>query len=173
MLGVAPEAGAEPPDQGNAAEPATSTGLTYPEAVPLPLRLLLGAVLVLVGVGLLTIAVLGARATLRRNRFVGVRTVATLDSDLAFAHAHRVAAPLLGAAGAVGVAGGATVLAGGPAATTVTVLVLAGIGVLVLAGAGGALGDRAAASLAEPVAEPGACAGVCQGCELVAGCRPA
>jgi hypothetical protein len=93
-----------------------------------------------------------------------------LASDEAFTVANRVAAAPLGAAGAVALLSGAVVLAGGPAAVTWTVLVVAAAGVLGLTGLGGALGDRAAARLPAP---PSGCAGTCAGCDLVAGCRPA
>ena len=35
------------------------------------------------------VGVLGAGSRLRRNRWIGIRTAATLRSDAAFAHAHR------------------------------------------------------------------------------------
>ena len=103
-----------------------------------------------------------------------MRTRRTLASDEAFVLANRVAAAPLGAAGAVALLGGAAavagVLAGGPAAVTWTVLVVATAGMLGLTGVGGALGDRAVARM--PVPES-ACAGTCAGCDLVAGCRSA
>ncbi len=139
--------------------------------MPLLVRLPLGALLVLVGVALLTVAVLGARGWLPRNRWAGVRTTATLRSDTAFALANRVAAAPVGAAGAVAVVGGAVV----PFATGAPVLVVLGVtvvGLLALAGAGGMLGDRAAQRVPAE-APPAACAGTCAGCDLVAGCRPA
>jgi hypothetical protein len=132
-------------------------------------RLVVGAALLLAAVALLTVAVLGARGRLRRNPVAGVRTRQTLASDEAFALANRVAAAPLGAAGVVALLGGAAVLAGGPAALTWTVLVVSTAGMLGLTGLGGALGDRAAARVAAPES---ACAGVCLGCDLVAGCRP-
>ena len=46
----------------------------------------------LAGVLLVTVAVLGARGRLPRNRWIGVRTPVTLASDAAFALANRVAA---------------------------------------------------------------------------------
>lgn len=143
--------------------------VAYPEVVPLPVRLVLGALLVLAGGALLVIALLGARERLPRNRYAGVRTAATLSSDAAFVRANRVAAPLCAAAGVVGTAGGAVVLAGGPLAVTVVVLALTAVGVLVLAGLGGALGDRAAAAVGPA---PSACTGSCAGCDLVEGCTP-
>jgi hypothetical protein len=143
--------------------------LTYAGPVSSIPRLVVGAALLLAAVALLTVAVLGARGRLRRNPVAGVRTRRTLASDEAFALANRVAAAPLGAAGVVALLGGAAVLAGGPAALTWTVLVVSTAGMLGLTGLGGALGDRAAARVAAPES---ACAGVCLGCDLVAGCRP-
>ncbi len=139
--------------------------------MPLFVRLPLGALLVLAGVALLTIAVLGARGRLPRNRWAGVRTAATLRSDAAFALANRVAAAPVGAAGAVAAVGGAVVAAGTGAVPPV-VLGVTVVGLLVLAGLGGMLGDRAAQRV-PAAAPPAACAGTCAGCDLVAGCRPA
>lgn len=136
-------------------------------------RLVLGCALLLAAVALLVVAVLGARGRLRRNPWAGVRTGRTLASDEAFTLANRVAAAPLGAAGAVALLGGAVVVAGGPAAVTWTVLLVATVGMLGLTGIGGALGDRAVARMPVPEAPAGACAGVCAGCDLVAGCRPA
>jgi hypothetical protein len=133
-------------------------------------RLVLGAALLLAAVVLLTVAVLGARGGLRRNPWVGVRTRRTLASDEAFALANKVAAAPIGGAGVVALLGGGAVLAGGPAAVTWTVLLVATSGMLGLTGLGGALGDRAAARMPAPAS---ACAGTCAGCDLVTGCRPA
>jgi len=134
-------------------------------------RLVLGCALLLAAAALLVVAVLGARGRLRRNRWAGVRTRRTLASDEAFTLANRVAAAPLGAAGAVALLGGAVVVAGGPAAVTWTVLLVATAGMLGLTGVGGALGERAVARM-QVAADPGACAGTCAGCDLVAGCRP-
>lgn len=134
------------------------------------LRLTIGSVLVLAGAALLVVAVLGARTRLRRNRWAGVRTRATMRSDAAFALAHRAAAVPLGAAGAVGVLGGGVLLAGADGPLAGVVLVVALVGLLSLAGFGGIVGDRAAAA-APPTPAGSACAGPCTGCDLVAGCR--
>jgi len=139
--------------------------------VPAPLALVLGLLLALAGVALITVAVLGGCSRLRRNRFAGVRTSATLASDEAFVLANRVAAAPIGAAGSIALVGGAVLLAGGPDAVLWTAVVICLLGALVLTGVGGALGDRAAARLAPAVTEAG-CAGACAGCDLVAGCRP-
>jgi len=133
-------------------------------------RLVLGCALLLAAATLLAVAVLGARGRLPRNPWAGVRTRRTLASDEAFVLANRVAAAPLGAAGAVALVGGAVVAAGGPAAVTWTVLVVATAGMLGLTGVGGALGDRAVVRMPAPES---ACAGTCAGCDLVAGCRSA
>lgn len=140
--------------------------------MPLPIRLVLGVLLVVVGLALLALGVLGSRERVRRNRWAGVRTPATLRSEDAFALANRVAAAPLGAAGAVAVAGGATLLAGASGALAWVVLAMSAVGSVVLGAVGGLAGDRAAAALPAPAPVPSACAGACAGCDLVAGCRP-
>ena len=166
------EAAHGPRSQGNAGVDRAAPGLTYPGQVPTAVRLVLGCALLLAAAALLAVAVLGARGRLRRNRWAGVRTRRTLASDEAFVLANRVAAAPLGAAGGVALLGGAVIVAGGPAAVTWTVLVVATAGMLGLTGVGGALGERAVARM--PAPDPAnACAGACAGCDLVAGCRPA
>ncbi|MBA3905314.1 MAG: SdpI family protein, partial [Pseudonocardiales bacterium] len=71
---------------------------------------MLGSLLVLAGLALVVVAVLGARAALRRNRWVGIRTPATLASETQFVAGNRAAAMPVGAAGAVAVVGGAVLL---------------------------------------------------------------
>lgn len=137
--------------------------------MPLLLRIPLGSLLVLVGVALLVIAVLAHRRRLPRNRFAGVRTAATLRSDEAFARGNRAAAPLLAAAGTVGVVTGCAVLAGGPPPAVWTVFALGFLGTVVLTGIGGVVGDRIA--VATPGATTAGCAGGCPGCDRAAGCR--
>jgi hypothetical protein len=141
--------------------------------VPLPIRLTLGALLVLLGAALLTIAVLGLRRKLRRNRWAGVRTAASLRSDAAFAVANQVAAAPLGAASAVSVAGGGALLAGATGLLGWTLVVVSGVAAFVLIGVGGVAGDRAAAAVPPPESGPSGCGGTCAGCDLVAGCRTA
>ena len=135
-------------------------------------RLVIAALLVLAGLVLLAVAVLGARGRLRRNRWIGVRTAETLASDAAFALANRVAAAPLGAAGAVALVGGVVLLAGPVGAVAVVVLAVSVVGTLVLGAFGGMVGQRAAAALPVAPPAPAPCAGVCAGCDLVAGCRP-
>jgi hypothetical protein len=144
--------------------------------VPATLRLVLGVLFVLAGVALVTVAVLGARSMLPRNRWAGVRTAATLESAPAWVSANRVAAPPLAAAGAVCLFAGVVLLAGPAAVLGWIVTAIAAVGSLVLAGIGGALGDRAGRSeTATRAAESadGGCTGSCAGCDLVAGCRTA
>jgi hypothetical protein len=142
--------------------------------VPLSLRLVLGALLVLLGAVLVAVAVLGARRRLPRNRWAGVRTTASVRSDAAFAIANQVAAAPLGAAGAVAVAGGAALLVGAPGVLGWTLLLVSLVAVAVLTGVGGVAGDRAAAAVPPPPEfAPSVCGGACAGCDLVAGCRSA
>jgi SdpI/YfhL protein family len=140
--------------------------------VPPTLRLILGAVLVAVGAVLVVTAVLGARSRLRRNRWVGVRTAATLASDAAFTAANRAGALPSGAAGVIALAGGAALLGGTAGALGWVLLAISVVGTGVLAGVGGLVGDRAAAGVVPPSPFSAACAGTCAGCDLVAGCRP-
>jgi hypothetical protein len=146
--------------------------LAYAGAVPLTLRLILGAVLVAVGAALVVTAVLGARSRLRRNRWVGIRTAATLATEAAFAAGNRAGAVPAAAAGAVALMGGATLLGGAGGVLGWIVLGISVIGTGVLAGVGGLVGDRAAAGVAPTSPFSAACAGTCAGCDLVAGCRP-
>ena len=141
--------------------------------MPTTLRLILGAVLVAVGAALLVTAVLGARSRLRRNRWVGVRTAATLASEAAFTAGNQAGALPAAAAGAVAVAGGAALLGGADGALGWVLLAISVVGTGVLAGVGGLVGDRAAAAVVPPSPFAAACAGTCAGCDLVAGCRPA
>ena len=142
--------------------------------MPVSLRLIAAALLVLVGATLLTVGVLGARSRLPRNRWVGIRTPATLRSEPAFTLAHRVGAVPAAAAGVIALVGGALLLAGSDApALDWVLLTVSVLGSLGLAGFAGRVGDRAAATLsAAAAAEPvPTCAGSCPGCDLVAGCR--
>jgi hypothetical protein len=136
-------------------------------------RLILATLLVLVGAVLVVVAVLGARSRLRRNRWIGVRTPATLASDAAFAAANRAGAAPAGAAGAVALVGGAVLFSGADGVLGWVVLSISLVGTVVLAGVGGMVGDRTGAALVPPSPFAAACAGTCAGCDLVAGCRPA
>ncbi len=136
------------------------------------LRLILATLLVLVGTVFVVVAVLGARSRLRRNRWIGVRTPATLASEPAFATGNSAAAAPAGAAGAIAVVGGAVLFSGADGVLGWVVLGVSLVGTVVLAGVGGLVGDRAAAAVAPPSPFSAACAGTCAGCDLVVGCRP-
>jgi uncharacterized membrane protein len=141
--------------------------------VPVTARLVVGCLLVLAGLALVVVAVLGARATLRRNRWVGVRTPATLASETQFVAGNRAAAVPVGAAGVVALVGGAVLLAGAGAALDWVVLAVSLLGVVGLSVVGGLVGERAAALTPAPAPFTATCGGACAGCDLVAGCRDA
>jgi|GEM_PF-2014781 len=114
---------------------------------------------ILAGLLLGAVGLLGWRGALRRNRFVGVRTEATLTSEDAFRFGNRVAAPPLLAAAAVAVLGGGAALGARSAAAFAVVLTIVLAGAAGLTLAAGVLGSRAAALLT-----PAAGAGRCGGC---------
>lgn len=130
----------------------------------------LGMVLLVAGVALLAIGVLGWLQRLPRNRFVGIRTPATLRSDVAFSMANRVAAPPILAAAVVCTAAGALALASVGAMLAVIVSVAA-LGALTLMVAGGLLGHRVAVAMTP--ARPAGCAGCACGTEQRCRSHPA
>jgi len=135
--------------------------------VPATVPLVLGSLLVLVGLALVVAAVLGARSVLRRNRWVGVRTAATLASETQFVAGNRAAAMPVGAGGAVAAVGGAFLLLDGNwVIPTISVLGLVGFTVL-----GGLVGNRAAELTPAPAPFAATCGGACAGCDLIEGCR--
>jgi hypothetical protein len=138
--------------------------------VPVTARLIVGSLFVLAGLALVVVAVLGARATLRRNRWVGVRTPATLASETQFVAGNRAAAVPVGAAGIVALVGGAVLIAGAGAALDWVVLAVSLLGVVGLTVVGGLVGDRAAALTPAPAPFAATCGGACAGCDLVEGC---
>jgi hypothetical protein len=140
--------------------------------VPVTVRLAVGSLLVLVGLALVVVAVLGARSVLRRNRWVGVRTTATLASETQFVAGNRAAAVPVGAAGVVATVGGAFLLVDDGAVLNWVVLTISLLGVLGMTVVGGLVGDRAAASTPAPAPFAASCGGACAGCDLIEGCRP-
>lgn len=136
-------------------------------------RLVVGSLFVLAGLALVVVAVLGARAALRRNRWVGVRTPATLATETQFVAGNRAAAVPVGAAGVVALVGGAVLLAGAGAGLDWVVLAVSLLGVAGLTVVGGLVGDRAAALTPAPAPFAATCGGACAGCDLVSGCRDA
>lgn len=136
-------------------------------------RLVVGSLFVLAGLALVVVAVLGARAALRRNRWVGVRTPATLATETQFVAGNRAAAVPVGSAGVVALVGGAVLLAGAGAGLDWVVLAVSLLGVAGLTVVGGLVGDRAAALTPAPAPFAATCGGACAGCDLVSGCRDA
>jgi hypothetical protein len=140
--------------------------------VPVTVRLVVGSLLVLVGLALVATAVLGARSVLRRNRWVGVRTAATLASETQFVAGNRAAAAPVGAAGVIAVVGGAFLLVDDGAVLNGVVLTISLVGTLGMTLFGGLVGDRAAALTPAPAPFAASCGGACAGCDLIEGCRP-
>lgn len=141
--------------------------------MPVTVRLVVGSLLVLVGLALLVVAALGARSVLRRNRWVGVRTQATLASETQFVAANRAAAVPVGAAGLVAAVGGAFLLVDDGAVLNWVVLTISLLGVLGMTIVGGLVGERAAALTPAPAPFAASCGGACAGCDLIEGCRGA
>jgi hypothetical protein len=128
---------------------------------------LVALVPLVVGLIVATVGVLGFRERLPRNRFVGVRTPATLRDDETFRVGNKVAGLPIAVGGGVGIVGGVVGLAlTGIAAVVVMVLALLGLGAI--AAAGGVLGHRAAEAVPAPEpALPAGCKGCqCGGCEI-------
>ena len=141
--------------------------------MPVTVRLAVGSVLALVGLAQVVVAALGARSVLRRNRWVGVRTPATLASETQFVAANRAAAVPVGAAGVVAAVGGAFLLVDDGAVLNWVVLTISLLGVLGMTVVGGLVGDRAAALTPAPAPFAASCGGACAGCDLIEGCRDA
>lgn len=136
-----------------------------PVAFTLPIVVLL---LVLAGLAYVT-ARRGWARTLRRDGRLGVHTRAASMSDDAFAVANRVAAPVVGGAGAIAVVL-AILVAVLPLATVGTVIigVLGLLAILVLFMVGGVLGEQAARTLPMPARRPKP-SGACDGCACGSG----
>ncbi|HEU5473107.1 MAG TPA: SdpI family protein [Actinophytocola sp.] len=125
------------------------------------------------GLAVAVVGLLGSRQRLSRNRFVGVRTAASMRSDAAFRLANRVAGPPTVVAGLVGVlAGVAALLVPGTAAVLACVL-LGLAGMIGIATGAGVLGHRAALAVPEPEpARPAGCSGcACGNCVLTSSSR--
>lgn len=114
-----------------------------------------GAALVLLGWSCL-------RGKLPPNRYVGIRTVATLRSDLAFETGNRAAGPALVAAGAVALLSGVSLPLLPSPGSVALVTAIGGIGGFALMTVGGVAGHRAAEAL--PDSAPSGCAGCTGGC---------
>lgn len=118
----------------------------------------------LCGLLLVVTGYLGWRERLRRNRFAGVRTSATMRDDEAFRLANRVAGLPVLVAGLVGVVTGVLTLLMDTDGAAVTTVIVGLLGLVVIASAGGLLGHRAAAASARASGpSSGGCAS-CVGC---------
>jgi hypothetical protein len=133
--------------------------------VAVVLRIVFLVVLVALGAALVLVGVLGWRERLARSGRLGVRTPAALRSDEAFRLANRVAGLPVLVAGVVAILGGVAAF-GLPAPVPSTVVALiALVGAVLVARAGGMAGDRAAVILPARAATPAGCAGcACGGC---------
>ena len=145
-------------------------GLVRPRSDDRPtlggVNIVLPVVLGLIGVAFATIGFLGMRGRLHRNRFFGVRTKATLRDDETFALANKIAAVPNAAAGAIALVAGVAA-AVNPALSLVIGLVGL-VGSIVVAGAGGVLGHRAAEAMPEQApAGCGGCACAGGGCGVL------
>ncbi|MFR9730577.1 SdpI family protein [Saccharopolyspora sp. MS10] len=127
-------------------------------------QMILGALLVLLGAALVFIGWRGLRSQLPPNRYVGVRTPATLRSEEAFELGNRVASPAMLAGGAVAVLAGVSEPLLSTVASSVVVAVLGILGAFALMVVGGVLGNRAAEAMPAPAtAGCGGCPGGCCG----------
>lgn len=134
---------------------------SYPVAVLDTIGFPLAVLLLLAAAALAAIAVLALTGRLQRNRWAGVRSPATMASSQAFALGNRVAAlPMLAGAALLVLAALAVATFSGAVVLVAVLLCVAGAIALVVAG--GALGNRAAAS----ACAPDRCAD-CTGCELM------
>lgn len=124
--------------------------------------------LVAAGAALLLLGWSSLQGKLPPNRYVGVRTVATLRSDQAFQIGNRVAGPGLVAAGAVALLTGASLPLLPSPGSVVLVAAIGGVGAFTLMTVGGVAGHRAAAALPEPA--PAGCAGCTGGCSSLTRC---
>ncbi|MBB4969317.1 SdpI family protein [Saccharothrix violaceirubra] len=130
------------------------------------MNIVLLVVSALVGAAFVAIGALGLRGLLHRNRFFGVRTKATLRDDETFALANRIAGVPTIVAGAVALVTAAAIAAKPETALVIGLVGL--VGTLVIAGAGGVLGHRAAEAMPEPTpAGCGGCACAGGGCGVL------
>lgn len=140
---------------------------SYACLVLAPAALVPAVVLIIAASALATVALASLRERLPRNRWAGVRTPSSLASEDAFRLANKVAGlPLLAAA--VFLALGAAASLGLDGALRLTAVPMCVVAALVTAVAGGALGSKAASSVAASAHDcaPQRCA-TCTGCALV------
>jgi hypothetical protein len=134
----------------------------YPVGVMFAVQVIFCAILVLAGLALLLLGWLGLRGQLPLNRYVGIRTAATLRSEDAFEIGNRAAAPAILAAGAIGSLSGLA-LPFLPSFSSVMLVATIGlIGGFALMTAGGVIGNRVAEAM--PERSSGGCTGCAGGC---------
>ncbi|MFT7601779.1 MAG: putative membrane protein [Acidimicrobiales bacterium] len=120
------------------------------ETAPLLVAFLLGPLLIAGGLLVAAVAIQGLRGSLARNRGAGIRTPQTLASDEAWDVAHRTGGiwMLVGAFGSI--IPGIVVLFR-PSNGTATLVIMAGMGIMVaFVIVGGAVGSLAASRLSTP-----------------------
>jgi hypothetical protein len=112
----------------------------------------LGLVVGVAGVALVTVGVIGARGTMPRNPWGGLRTPATMASDAAFTAANRAAAAPVAIMGGASVVGAALLVAGIARTVPQVVVTLGSVALTLLAMAIVAMvrGNRAAGSSSGP-----------------------
>ena len=112
------------------------------------------------------LAAVGLLGKLPRNRWVGIRTAATLRDDETFRVANQVAGPTQIAAAAALLLGGLVALKTDGIAGII-VVVLAALAALVLLALGASAGIRTAAAMPDDI---GACGESCGACSLSGSC---
>ena len=143
----------------------SGTSLYHPQVTVV--RILAASLPIAAGVLVTVAGLLAIRHRLPRNRYLGVRTSATLRDDTAFTVGNRVAGLPVTVAGVVGVLGGVLALIMPTTGAGIVAAVLGLIGLVTIASAGGALGHRAAQAM--PKQAPAGCAGCqCGGCGAAA-----
>jgi uncharacterized membrane protein len=121
--------------------------------------------LLAVGLPIFAVGLLGLRERLPRNRFLGVRTPASLRDDETFRVANKVAGLPTIVAGLVAVvAATAAFLVPGTGALIVCV-VLGLVGMFAITIGAGVLGNRAALAVPEPLASDRPVPAGCGGCQ--------
>lgn len=134
-------------------------------------RVVIAAIVFLVSAVVLGgVSGLALAGKLPRNRWVGLRSAATLRDEATFRSANRVAAPAQSGAAVVLVLGavGALLLDGGAALVTV---IAAPIVALVLMAVGAGIGQRVAGAM--PAPDLGSCGNSCGACSLQGSCETA
>jgi uncharacterized membrane protein len=123
--------------------------------------------ILLLAVGLLifTIGLLGLRERLPRNRFLGVRTPASLRDDETFRVANKVAGLPTVVGGVVAIAAATAGFLVPSTGATIACFGLGLAGMLAITAGGGVIGHRAALAVPEPLAKTRTVPAGCGGCQ--------